>query len=568
MKALPPVLFLVATALFAACDDNPVDETQNQSDPTKADQVATVGFQALGDTLEILQDRDSDELRDVRFDDIRSKLEEALTYESNNGIAHLGLSIVEVLELNYSSEIWEVIDSLDAWQERGGDIPWPIVHSLAPRDPHRMLIGRQFELMAMLPIATSIRMTTAFPPNLSVARIQDIITDTIRPAFNRAVSHLDIVENQTDTELRIHIDDNGVQEDIVVDLGEILVFSAGVRALRAGFGVITAYDVDLWGPDDTYDWLDHWNDLDRFDWCRDYGAYVTVTDKGGGHVDLDIFFDYGGNPALQDSILIQIAYHNLEVRDDFLALRDGGAAMRAAHTDLLGLLSRLESAAEFIRNRPNETEENVIKLADLTDLDADINDPGRPNFMQRWSRVEDAIDFVDDLLTGPVTFTEELGPNHVNFTWTVDLSRVFLFPIDDWNDLAPFHRWNLPAGAWLTDSLKVYSFDNGGYYFWVEAVRTGPDTCTYMEWEMVDVVTQTSRSWDLDGDALFDFLDGPNGDPIDLEVARFPYVPDYTFDGIFPSMSRDDWVELIDIFDTPDDPDSLSIQGRVVGVRR
>lgn len=564
MKPLPRVLVLLVFSLLFGCDDNPVDDgNSNPPDPTKADQLATVGFQALGDTLETLENRDSHDLRGVRFDNIRDQLEEALTFESDNGIAHLGLAIVEILELNYSDEIWEVVDSLDAWRDSGGGIEWE-AFSMTPRDPHRMLIGRQFELMTTLPIMTSMRMATTFPSNLSVARVQEIITSTIRPALTRSISHLDIVEGETDTEIRIHIDDNGVEEDIVIDLGEILVFGAGVHALRAGFSAATAYDVDMWGPDGTYDWLDEVSDLQGTDYCS-WAWNVAVTDVGGGHVDLEFTADRDRDDALVDSILIQVLYHNLEVRDEFLELRDQGEAMESAHTDLLGVLDRLESAAAFIRSRPNETEENVIKLTDLTDLDSELDDPGRPNFMQGWNQIEDAVEFVRELLTGPVTFTEELGDSDIPFTWTTNLSVLFLSPVDDWNQLLPYHRWNLPAGSWLTFSTDGWQYPVGGST-WEEYVIDGPNSCTYMWWDQVDNVGYYARHWDLDGSALFDLLDGPNGGPIDLDIDRFPYFPDYTFDGLFPGMSRSDWLELVDILD----PVSYTsaARGRVVGVRR
>jgi hypothetical protein len=549
------------------CDDNPVDDgNNNPPDQTLADQLATVGFQALGDTLQTIENRDSDHLRGVRFDDIRDKLEEALTYDSDNGIAHLGLSIVEILELNYSPEIWEVVDSLDAWRESGGGIDWD-AFSMTPRDPHRMLIGRQFELMTTLPVMTSMRMATTFPSNVSVARIQEIIADTIRPALTRSIAHLDIVEGETDTEIRIHIDDNGVQEDIVIDLGEILVFSAGVHGLRAGFSTVMAYDVDLWGPDGTYDWLDEISDLQESGYC-DWAWNVAVTDVGGGHVDLEFTGDRQLEDARVDSILIQVLYHNLEVRNDFLALRDGGDSMENAHADLLDVLDRLESAAAFIRSRPNETEENVIKLADLTDLDSEIDDPNRPNFMQGWNQVEDAIEFVRELLTGPVTFTEELGGNDTPFTWTMNLSVLFLSPTDDWNELLPYHRWNLPAGSWLTFWTNSWGYDTGGSS-WEEYVIDGPNSCTVMSWSEVDTVAYNTRYWNLEGSALFDYLDGPNGDPIDLDIDRLPYFPDYTFDNLFPGMTRDDWLELIEILDIEiPNPVPNASQERVVGARR
>jgi hypothetical protein len=549
MRTVPLALILLASTLFICCNDNPVTENNAPPpDPAKADQLATAGFQALGDSITALQDRDSEGLRNVRFDDIREQLESALDYESDNGIAHLGLAIVEILELNYSDEIWEVADSLDAWGGTVDDLIPPL--SVAPPAGRDMLIGRQFELMATLPIAMSTRMAMTFPSNVSIARVQDIITNTVRPALTRSIGHLNIVEGRTGTEIRIHLDDNGVQEDVVIDLGEILLFSAAVHALRFGFSTATAYDVDLWGPDGTYDWLD---DLRAYNGgcAQTWAWWVEVTDVGGGVVDLDLAGDVDLYPALVDSIWMDVARYNLEDRDEFLALRGGGSMLSSAHSDLLSMLDRLESAADFIRNRPHETEENVIKLADLTDLDSDLGDPGGPNFAKNWTRIEDVIDFARDLMTGPMTFTEELGPNEIPYAFTVDLSKLFSSPVGDWSDLLPYHRWNVPPGAWLAvDSVSTRETDWGGYDYF-NYVRYGPGTCAWEYWPQVNHVSYKTTYWRFDPDSFFELLDGPAGSPIDLDVARFPYCPDYTFGGLFPGMIRADWVELIDILDPP-----------------
>jgi len=42
-----------------------------------------------------------------------------------------------------------------------------------------------------------------------------------------------------------------------------------------------------------------------------------------------------------------------------------------------------------------------------------------------------------------------------------------------------------------------------------------------------------------------EFLDGPGGNVINLED-EFLYLPDYTMNGLFPNMTREDWLDLID----------------------
>ena len=43
-----------------------------------------------------------------------------------------------------------------------------------------------------------------------------------------------------------------------------------------------------------------------------------------------------------------------------------------------------------------------------------------------------------------------------------------------------------------------------------------------------------------------EFLDGPGGNPIDLDVVRLPYFPDYTFSGLFPEADRQKWLDIMD----------------------
>ncbi|HET6348698.1 MAG TPA: hypothetical protein VFH88_06400 [Candidatus Krumholzibacteria bacterium] len=557
------VLALLVCVVCAACSNNPVSEDKTPPEnPTKANQIATEGFTALGDALAALNSASNSELRNVRFNSERSQFEEALKYQANNGVAHLGLAILEIVELNYSSDIWAVVDSLQSWGCGPQGILPPVEltpFDLAPVDARHMLLGRQFQLAVMLPVATSTRMAAAFPANVTVGKVQDIITNTVIPALNRSIKHLDIVEKKTGTSLHLTVQTGHGTEDIVIDMGEILVFSAAVHALRSGFSAATAYDEDVFDHDGTYDWLDQICYLAN-DNCR-YAWTVDATDIGGGMVDLKIFRTYDDTSTAIDSIWIDLAHYNMETRTGFLSLRNGGTPLSNAQTDLLGTLTRLESAVTFIRNRQNESDQNVIKLADLTDLDSGLGDPGAPNFAKNWTKVEDVIAFIQQVLSGPVVFNEELGSHHVPFTWTVNLSTLYTNPVPDWNTLLPYHRWNIPGGAWRTSVDSLTTYNNSGYEWWNYA-HTGPHSCGFVYYPSVNDVTLHQRWWSFDGASFFDLLDGPNGNPVDLQTARFPYLPDYTLHGLFPDMTRARWLELIDILDPPASMYLVSGRGR------
>jgi hypothetical protein len=545
-------VFLILLALFPltqCSDDNPVDTGQDPIiDPTAADSIASAGFGDLGDSLSALGDRPADELKNADFGAMRDLFEEALTHEGNNPIAHLGLAIVEILELNYNEDVWAIIDSMDSWI--GSDSTVPPEPGPSEQNRHRTLLGRQFSMLVEIPFSFNVSMATAFPTNVSLSKIQQIVATDVMPALGRSLGHLATVESDVNTEVRILVDDNGVEEFIKIDLGEIYLFDASVRALRAAFGMVIAYDADLFGPDGTYNWLDEVRDLDddgEYMWC---GVPEIVV--GDPYDDLNLYWDHGGNEAKIDSIVIRVLHHNYANRTSFLRLRDGAGSMQAARQDLLGTLDKLDASVHFIRNiRQNENEENVIKLTDLTDLDSDINplDPDVPNFAKNFDKVEDVVDFVRSLLSGTVEFTEELGPNRVSFTWQMNLGGWLNSPVTDLKSLLPYHRFMLPSGAWINVSQVMNSnYDNMGAT-WENYVLNN-DVCEWVVLSNIGIVSYYDINRDIDIDSFIELLDGPNGNVIDPQTMRFPYLPDYTLNDLFPDMSsRDRWLSLVDILD-------------------
>ncbi|MEE9269925.1 MAG: hypothetical protein V3V49_06655 [Candidatus Krumholzibacteria bacterium] len=551
MKKLSTFLICLAIFPLVQCSDNPVDEgTIVIIDQSKADSIASNAFEALGDSIQALEDKSTEELKNTRFDDTRRQFQNALSFDPRNAIAHVGLAILEIVELNYDTDIWAVIDSMERWTDEG-----PTPPPTSARDRHRMLIGRQFSLLVEIPFALNVHAAASFPSNVTLAKIQAIIRDTVIPALDRSINHLETAEADIDAAIRILIDDSGVQEYIKIDLGEIFLFDASVRALRAGFGMVIAYDADLFGPDGTYDWIDHVRYLED----HRFGLYCAKAEviPGSPFDELKLVTEHGFADAQIDSILLLVLYHNLENRPAFLTLRDSGKSMREAHQNFLMTVNKLDASANFIRNvRQNENEENVVKLADLTDLDSELDptDPDIPNFAKDFNRVEDVLDFVRDLLNGPVDFSEQLGANDITFSWTMNLNAWFTAPVTDWKALLPYYRFVIPAGNWIdVNQTLVFEYDNGGFG-WTGFVLVD-DFCTYTTIPNIGIVRQYSRRYDVDDGSILELLDGPGGNVIDVNLERFPYFPDYTFNGLFPDMdTRDRWLTLVDILDPPPAP--------------
>jgi hypothetical protein len=411
------------------------------------------------------------------------------------------------------------------------------------------LIGRQFELLVEIPMTMSYQMVADFPPNVTVNNIQNIIEDKVIPALDRAIGHVATVERDTDTAIRIGVDFGDGVEYVIIDLGEIYLFDASLRALRAAFGVATAYDVDMFGPDGTYNWVSEIRDLENDGGYIGCATYEVV--PAGGRNDINLYYEYDNNyaGAMSDSILNVVLHHNLENRSSFLSLRNGGTPMMNAGTDMLGTVAKLEASADFIRNIRNDTsEEHVIKLTDLTDLDDGlVDDPDKPNFAKDFKTVEDVLGFVRDLFSRTVEFTEELGPRSTQYTWKMNLGVMFMSPVEDWNSLLPYHSWDMPQGNWIETTTQLWMADDLGGSdptFWV--YHDG--VCQDVQFQNVGWVRDYDRRYESIDLGKMLVLEDPDGQEIDPDTV-FPYFPDYTLNGLFPEMNRTEWEKLRDILE-------------------
>jgi hypothetical protein len=540
MKKVCALFMVCALACLAQCSSNPVDEDKDKGNGNlvAADSIAQYWFQAIADTLEGLEDKDQDGIKATEVSAIRDGFEAALTLSPGNSIAHLGLSILEILELNYSPDVWEVIDSLSAWDGSSGTRASRGVQ----RDRSHSLIGRPFSLLVEIPFSFSMARLRTFPPNVTVEHIQDIIEEVIMPAFTRAIDHLTVVEQSTKAKVTLEVEGDGVEETVIIDLGEIYFFDATLHALRAGFGTAIAYDCSLVGPDGTYGWIE---DVRRFENEEDCNHYSIIDGPSGDTLEV-VSPSYSSVET--DSILIVVAHHNLANRPAFLTLRNGGTVMNNAKLDLLAVIEKLEGSVDFIKNvRENETEENIIKLTNLSELESDLGDPEGPNFAKDFETIEDILAWVRDLMSGPMLFSEELGPREETFSWTMNIGALLTNPVPDWKSLLPYHRWTLPVGPWIERS-RSYGWEDVPYGgSWWEMVNIG-GVCRYTEFTGLAWVRYYYCSEEMDA-SFFEYLDGPGGSAIDLEIERIPYFPDYTLHGMFPGMTRAHWLDLVTILE-------------------
>ena len=178
----------------------------------------------------------------------------------------------------------------------------------------------------------------------------------------------------------------------------------------------------------------------------------------------------------------------------------------------------------------------------LLELDGEIAEMGEdmPDWVGTIETLSDVIDWVEEILSGPYTVPLEM-PDETTFDLTVNISALFLTPVADWKTKLPYMEWLDLEEYAEHDELDVW-----GPYYWnpanpYEALVNGVE----MSYNNIVAYYQVEDDWDTDMPVVF--LDGPDGDAI--ESSEIPYFPDYTMGGLFPGMTRDDWLTLVEALD-------------------
>lgn len=533
-------LSVAALMCLAACFGSKDDST-NGPPPAPVcttDSAATYWLQALSDTLNALNGRTRDQIQVVRLDDIRAGLNTALQQSDVCQVAHLGVAILEMLELNYNDDIWAMIDSLWDYSENGGAAPIPPIPGAARGlglylPAGSPILGNQFTLLASAPTEWMRQSLTSFPGNITVARFQEIVDQHILPAINRSLSHMQKVEANGGPRMALWIEDEWVE----IDQGEVLLFHAGLLAARAGLYIGTAYDYDVLGEDGTYGWIDEARQWERArPWAASLQPIVGSTDSAVVYLTFNRL-----TQAKRDSVVLEALRYNLTSRPQFLAARNN--RMSAALSDIRAVRDKLDEAVAAIRSEPDDQGDDVIKISTLTDWDREIQQDGSivPRIQgETFTSVEDVLEFVDRALNGSIYHLQFEAPGRPEtaFTLDVNISALFTNAPANWKQVLPYYRFR--AGPWFTSVHEVLD--------WGWDVTPGTLYCFYNEnYERIcstNVAREEYRHIQGNFEA-FDLLDGPNGNPIDLDVAEVPYLPDYTMGGLFPGANRDKWLEVV-----------------------
>lgn len=533
-------LLILSAALWGCGDDDegPVNQPPTPEEQAQAEATATA---ALGDLMDAMEEAmpegpDPDALMDMDLEPFAGEADDAIDLDPDCVTAHFLLAVIEFIQMAQDEELQAWLEAVaDEFGDLGGDAlrlsPLPQVRLLEGG-----LLGRSFTIMSRSPLA----LVPAELPLASrggdkadgplIRELQTIVHGRLLPATASIVQHLGVVEAHPDW--RILIIDGAEPDTTEFDVGEVYVLDACVRALRAGFSVATAYDIEI-APDGDYSWL-----TDQLVYYG-YTGYDILEGTAAG--DTLIIEDDGEVHAQRADALVDGIADLLAPGSDFLTLWtdpwSGATAMQTGYAELGQLLFKLEAAYDFIQAEEDDQTDDIISQMLLAELDGAILEIGGelPEWIGTWETIPDVIAWVEEILDGPYTVPVELAGGET-FDLVVNVSALFLTPVPDWKTKLPYFEF-LPFAEWAQfvehDESGLYTYDPATeFYLQVageEITLTGVGFYRYVE-----------EVWTIE--APFALLDGPDGEPIGDE---FPYFPDYTFGGLFPDMDRDGWLTLL-----------------------
>ncbi len=542
-KILLMLLLISAVALWGCSSsdgDSPPDITPEAQ--AAADERST---ETMGDLMEDMETamgqdfdpEDIDALMEMELDAYAEGFEAALALDPDCGPAHFGLAFVEMVTLAQADDLQNMIDEFGG--EFGGAelvLGVPMASFSTGSLLSGGLMGRSFQVLNRAPLALSPqeiefgRRSSDKADGPLIRNLQTHIHNVILPATQSIVNHLAAAES--DPDFSILIINGGAEPDTVeIDLGEVYILDAVVRALRSGLQIATAYDVEL-APDGDYTWLtDGFKDFGYTDYDIQYNA--------GSSDDLFLLDDEEAQ-ARRMEVLYTGFEDLLTPGSYFLTLWtnpwSGETAMEASHNEIQTLLVKLSAAYTFIQAEEDDQEYDLISQMLLAELDQAILEIGEelPDYLGTWETIPDIIAWIEEITTGPYTIPVEISETET-FDLVVNISALFLDPVEDWKTKLPYMDW-LEFEDWASFNEE---WEVGPYNWNPETPYTALVNGDDMSFPNIGTYTITYSEWDMDIPLVF--LDGPGGSEVEED---FLYFPDYTFGGLFPEMDRAKWIIL------------------------
>jgi hypothetical protein len=553
-KCVSVFALLLLVFVGAGCGKSSKSGDQSVSgDKEKGDLYADLGFSKMlglaektyysDVTNKVVRDfsnvaQGEDVCKKVDYNDVRDCFSNSIASDSSNAKGHLGMSLVEIADLNYDADLWVII---------------------------KQLVKSKTEK----PVFTS-------------AQLQSAIEGKGLPAINKAIDHLAVTLND-DSFVSVTLTDSEGDKHIVTR-SEVRTLRAMLLVFRAFVNTECSYDVQLPGSDGTYGWLtDYRKSSTSIPWDGYSWYHQASTTSSNGKNVLNLLTKYGEEDKDSSVAWYTMLEYNLVTRaSQFLTLKSG-KDLALVRTDLSNAIIDVREAIKFTKAKTGFYSDDIIKKTFISDLDTSVSD----NFKARmgWQTVDDMLSWGADLLTMQKIYHAVEGDVSIN------LDPFFKNKIADVKSLIFKYRWK-DASSWVSNSdyTTIYYYGTylpsnyttfstwfntaypgtGSYYYYYgysPVVRWGDQrwTTDVSHWSDIPVnyvdktagllsterkcvkiigtgekktFSNISKYIYTTRDFNVDAIEYLNNAGAVLSDGSIKYYPDYTFDGLMPGMTK------------------------------
>ncbi len=596
---------IASVVMLSSCNDLTKSSEDDKKDPdvvVEYNQASVDSlFSELVDRVETAVENEIDYNLTAELD-FKSLASEFLKYSEQGDMkANMGYIVSEMMSLNKSQSLLKVADSLDVFfdnmygeetvdggatvtrsgevsERGGGERIRGIASKLFANREKSDLISRSYSENGINGMATTLLARSpevilsraenpSWPTFITVSYIQDIIDNEISPRLANVIKACERMEEKSyGKSLTITVQG----ETVEIDIADIFLLEASVRTLRSSLNIFTSYEWDVYAPGTTdYSWIKKLEDLGD----NAASGYSEYTLKG----DTLVCTRYDSEYTDLTDYAYDIFKYNME-RSGFLSLKRNN--LNSAYSDLLEVPKKLRKAIIALENETDSKENDLIKMADLTSFEGDmvnieqeLLDNGYSNgFAANFATPKTLADFAEKILTGPFQFSESFngtdGPVSVDVT--VDLSKFFTDPIQDFRAYLPLHKFRdkadiheVHSNVYVHDYSSSNRFEVYNYYYNDEPVVNIPshkietdtvDAYGYRTITLKEPFSVFKDVYQYVSAIPYDFTD-ENGNIITYDVMdeliweknEIPYFKDYTLNGIFPGMTREKWNSIVEL---------------------
>jgi hypothetical protein len=201
--------------------------------------------------------------------------------------------------------------------------------------------------------------------------------------------------------------------------------------------------------------------------------------------------------------------------------------LNSIHSSIIGAAGDIRNCVNYIEDEDDNQSDDILKIEHISNMNEELADidENDPNFMQNWNSICDVATWLENVLNE----IQNMSENGVDFQ--VDLGELFSGSNNDIRDILPYHRWN-PAENWVELDYYEYGWASNEHSFLYNN-----------EWVYIDNINYVTFQYYRPECNPIEFTDS-NLEPIDED--EYPYFPDYTMGGVFPDMTRDKLIALLD----------------------